>query len=602
MKRTAHIVFTFLMIILLVFIHPSSAYDFQHEDIWVYKGNLELGLGEKASIERYTLKVYSLDQESAEPSAVILLYKNNDFKKEYYVDTGPNSQKIYDNDLKMEITAIAAGKISVDVYGHEYEKVWVLSTSKVSLSKGDVVQDGAYAISLTNISSKEVNISVTSPSGKYENSFALRDYQKYDNEFMVRLTYINTANSQAFIETYRPGKPDVDVTLSPLNDTFAADEPVSCILRLTNNGTLSLREVKIENKATEGVFIEQTLSLDTLTPLQTMAVGLGLDVPAAAAGRNISITTEVSGSDYSGDAYYATDTHELFVGPYISITKEISGNVSTSGEIVASTNEQLQVSLKVKNTNDVPVELTVSDSVPESFELEDAQKLEWEMQIDPHTTNEITYTANPTIPGNFTLGNAVATWEDNENMYEVTSAEPELLVNGSYVVAEKTVSSEYAVEGETVTVTLQISNKGDQEVEVSAHDNVHMDADIISGSPEWSGKLAPGEIAQQTYEISFSEPGEYTLPKLEVDYTDETMKEATVYSQQIEMYIDNAVTDEEIDKTETAAINSVADETQDTELTNVKAAGFLVSSFAGLFCIVSLLPVAVLFLVRKAYK
>jgi hypothetical protein len=333
-----------------------------------------------------------------------------------------------------------------------------------------------------------------------------------------------------------------------------------------------------------------------------MAVDLGLEVPAAAAGRNISITTEVSGSDYSGDAYYATDTHELFVGPYISITKAISGNKSTSGEIVASTNEQLQVSLKVKNTNDVPVELTVSDSVPESFELEDTQKLEWEMQIDPHTTNEITYTANPTIPGNFTLGNAIATWEDNGNTYEVTSTDPEVLVNGSYVVAEKTVSSEYAIQGETVTVTLQISNKGDETVDVTAHDNVHMAADIISGSLEWSGKLAPGETAQQTYEIAFSEPGEYTLPKLEVDYTDKTMKEATVYSQQIEMYIDNAVTDEEIDKTETAAINSVADETQTSELTNVQAAGFLVSSFAGLFCIVSMIPVVVLFLVRKAYK
>ncbi|WP_321419966.1 hypothetical protein [uncultured Methanomethylovorans sp.] len=602
MKRTAHIVITFLMIILLVFIHPSSAYDFQQEDIWVYKGSLELGLGEKANIERYTLKVYSFDQEATEPSAVILLYKNNDFKKEYYVDAGPNSQKIYDNNLKIKITGMASRKISLDVYGHEYEKVWVLSTSKISLSKGDVVQDGAYAISLTNVSSKEVNISVTSPSGKYENSFALRDYQKYDNEFMVRLTYINTAKSQAFIETYRPGKPDVNIALSPSNDTFSADEPVFCVIRLNNNGTLSLREVKIENKATEGVFSEQTLSLDTLTPLQTMALNLGLDVPAAAAGRNISITTEVSGSDYSGDAYYATDTHELFVGPYISITKAISGNKSTSGETVASTNEQLKVSLKVKNTNDIPVELTVSDSVPESFELEGTQNLEWEMQIDPHTTNEITYTANPTTPGNFTLGNAVATWEDNGNMYEVTSTDPEVLVNGSYVVAEKSVSSEYAMEGETVAVTLQISNKGDQEVQISAHDNVHAKADIISGSPEWSGKLAPGEIAQQSYEIVFSEAGEYTLPEFEVDYTDKQMKEVNVYSQQVEMYIDREAIDRGTDKAKASSITSTVQETQASELTNIQAAGFLASSFVGLFCIVSMIPVAVFFLIRKVYK
>ncbi len=602
MKRTAHIVFTFFMIILLVFIYPSSAYDFQHEDIWVYKGSFELGPGEKASIERYTLKVYSLDQEATEPSAVILVYKNNDFKKEYYVDAGPNSQKIYDNDLKIEITAIASGKISVAVYGHEFEKVWVLSTSKVSLSKGDVVQDGAYAISLTNVSSKEVNISVASPSGKYENLFALRDYKKYDNAFMIRLVYINTAKSQAFIETYRPGKPDVNVALSSLNDTFEAEEPVSCVLRLTNNGTLSLRGIKIENKATEGVFSEQTLSLDTLTPLQTMALDLGLEVPAAAAGRTISVTTEVSGSDYFGDAYHATDTQELFVGPYISITKAINGNKSLSGKTIASTHEQLKVNLKLKNTNDIPIKLTVTDSVPESFELEGTQKLEWEMQIDPHTTNEVTYIVSPSIPGNFTLGNAVATWKDNGNMYEVTGLAPEVLVNGSYVVAEKSVSSEYAMEGETVAVTVQISNKGDEEVQISAHDNVHAEADIISGSPEWSGKLAPGEIAQQSYEIVFSEAGEYTLPEFEVDYTDKQMKEVTVYSQQVEMYIDREAIDKGTDKAEASSITSTVQETQASELTNVQAAGFLASSFVGLFCIVSMIPVAVLFLIRKVYK
>ena len=92
MKRKSHVFFT--LIILLFSIFPSSAYDFQHEDIWVYKGSFKLGPGEKATIERYTLKVYELDQEAAEPSAVILVYKNDDFKKAYYVDAGPNDQRV----------------------------------------------------------------------------------------------------------------------------------------------------------------------------------------------------------------------------------------------------------------------------------------------------------------------------------------------------------------------------------------------------------------------------------------------------------------------------------------------------------------------------
>jgi uncharacterized protein (DUF58 family) len=599
MKRKSHVFFT--LIILLFSIFPSSAYDFQHEDIWVYKGSFELGPGEKATVERYTLKVYELDQEAAEPSAVILVYKNDDFKKAYYVDAGPNDQRVYDNDLKIKVDEISSGKISIVLYGHEFEKVWVLSTPKISLSKGVVIQDGAYSISLTNLSSKEVNISVTSPSGKYENVFALSDYKKYDNELMVRLVYIDKDRSKAFIETYRPGKPDVEVALSPSSDTFEADDPISCILRVTNNGTLSLRGIKIDNKASEGVFTEQALSLETLAPLQTVALTLGLEIPAAATGRSISVTTEVSGGDYSGDAYYATDTQDFFLGPYICMTKEIRGNNSLYGKNIASTHEQLEVILNLKNMNDLPVVLTVTDSVPESFVLQDTERLEWELQVDPHATNEISYIVSPHIPGNFTLGSAVASWRENGDVYEVASASPQLMVNGSYVVADKTVNTEYAMEGENVTVTLQVSNWGDQEVKVSMHDDIPEEADLVSGSLEWSAKLAPGETSTKSYNIVFSEAGEYALPALRVDYTDVQMKGVTVYSEQVEMYIDREVISEADEEPEAFSIVSVANEPQESEITYLQAASFLVSSFVVVFCIVAVLPVAVFFLIRKVY-
>ncbi|OPY20250.1 MAG: Translocon-associated protein beta (TRAPB) [Methanomethylovorans sp. PtaU1.Bin093] len=599
MKRKSHVFFT--LIILLFSIFPSSAYDFQHEDIWVYKGSFELGPGEKATVERYTLKVYELDQEAAEPSAVILVYKNDDFKKAYYVDAGPNDQRVYDNDLKIKVDEISSGKISIVLYGHEFEKVWVLSTPKISLSKGVVIQDGAYSISLTNLSSKEVNISVTSPSGKYENVFALSDYKKYDNELMVRLVYIDKDRSKAFIETYRPGKPDVEVALSPSSDTFEADDPISCILRVTNNGTLSLRGIKIDNKASEGVFTEQALSLETLAPLQTVALTLGLEIPAAATGRSISVTTEVSGGDYSGDAYYATDTQDFFLGPYICMTKEIRGNNSLYGKNIASTHEQLEVILNLKNMNDLPVVLTVTDSVPESFVLQDTERLEWELQVDPHATNEISYIVSPHIPGNFTLGSAVASWRENGDVYEVASASPQLMVNGSYVVADKTVNTEYAMEGENVTVTLQVSNWGDQEVKVSMHDDIPEEADLVSGSLEWSAKLAPGETSTKSYNIVFSEAGEYALPALRVDYTDVQMKGVTVYSEQVEMYIDREVISEADEEPEAFSIVSVANEPQESEITYLQAASFLVSSFVVVFCIVAVIPVAVFFLIRKVY-
>lgn len=602
MKRTIHVLFSSFMIILLVSIYPASAYDFQHEDIWVYMGSFELGTGEKASIERYTLKIYSLDQNTTETSAVILVYKNGDFKKAYYVDAGPNSQRVYDNDLKIEVVGINAGKVSFIVYKHEFEKVWMLSTPKISLSMGDVVRDGVYTLSLTNISSKEVNIAVVSPSGKYENVFTLRDYKRYDNAFMVRLVYIDIARSQAFIETYRPGKPNVEAIISPSKNTFEADEPVSCILRLTNNGTLALRDIKIDNKASEGVFTEPRISLETLAPMQTVTLFTGLEIPVAATGKSISVTTEVSGGDYSGNAYYATDTNEFFMDPYISMVKEVLGNKGPSGRTIVPVNEQLKVRLELKNMNTIPVALKITDRLPESFSLQDTDKLEWEMQVDPHATNEVTYIVTPNFPGNFTLGNAVATWEDNGDLYEVTSAAPEILVNGSCVMPDKTVSSRYAMEGVIITVALQVSNIGDSEVEFHVHDDLPTEADLVSGNLQWSGKLAPGEAALQSYDIMFTEAGEYTLPEFKMEYTDMQMKEMTVYSNPVEMYVDRKVASEDFDEYGADRITSVANGQQPRELTKTQAAGFLVSSFLSLLCIVALIPIAVLFLLRKVYN
>ncbi len=596
MKRNLHIFFIF--IILLFSIIPCSAYDFQHEEIWVHKGSFELGPGEKATIERYTVKVYRLDQEAVESSAVILVYKNDDFKKVYYMDAGPNAQRVYDNDLKIKVNGISSGKISIVLYGHEFEKVWVLSTPKISLSKGDMISDGAYAISLADLSSKEVNISVTFPSGKHENVFTLHDYKKYNNELMVRLVYIDKDRSKAFIETYRPGKPDVEVSLSSSSDIFEADEDISCMLRVTNNGTLPLRKVKVENRASEGIFNKQALSMGTLAPLQTVALTMGLDIPVAARGRSIFVTTEISGEDHSGNTYYATDTQDFFVGPYIHITKEIRGDNGLYGKTIVATHEQVRVSLKIKNMNDLPVALTVADSIPDSFVLQDTKKLEWKLQVAPHATEEITYIVSPRIPGNFTLGSAVAIWEDNGGVYEVTSASRQLMVNGSFVVADKVVNTEYAMNGEYITVILQVSNAGDQEVEVIMHDKVPTGADLVNGILDWSAKLAPGETSLQSYDIVFSEAGDYVLPELEVKYTDKQLKEITVYSEQVEMYIGKEVVS---DGPEDFGVPSVVNGPQTSELTDLQAASFLVSSFIGIFCIVAVIPIVIFLLIRKVY-
>lgn len=80
----------------------------------------------------------------------------------------------------------------------------------------------------------------------------------------------------------------------------------------------------------------------------------------------------------------------------------------------------------------------------------------------------------------------------------------------------------------------------------------------------------------------FSEAGDYVLPELEVKYTDKQLKEITVYSEQVEMYIGKEVVS---DGPEDFGVPSVVNGPQTSELTDLQAASFLVSSFIGIFAL-----------------
>jgi hypothetical protein len=87
-----------------------------------------------------------------------------------------------------------------------------------------------------------------------------------------------------------------------------------------------------------------------------------------------------------------------------------------------------------------------------------------------------------------------------------------------------------------------------------------------------------------------------------MECTDMQMKEMTVYSNPVEMYVDRKVASEDFDEYGAVMITSVANYPHADELTKTQAAGFLVSSFLSLLCIVALIPVAVIYLVRKVYN
>ena len=81
MAARTPILFTLLLFILA---STASAYDIQDENIWIYQGAYQLGIGEKAELEGFAVKLHTISDDGT--SATILIYRNGVFKEAYFID------------------------------------------------------------------------------------------------------------------------------------------------------------------------------------------------------------------------------------------------------------------------------------------------------------------------------------------------------------------------------------------------------------------------------------------------------------------------------------------------------------------------------------
>ena len=141
-------------------VYPASAYDIRDENIWIFQGAYELAAGERAELEGFTVKVYSVDMDAAEPSVIVLVYRNKDFKRSFLMDASANSEQVYDDELKINVLGITSGVVSLETYKQKYERVWITSVPKTTMKAGGILEDGSYRIRVKEVGKSGALVSV----------------------------------------------------------------------------------------------------------------------------------------------------------------------------------------------------------------------------------------------------------------------------------------------------------------------------------------------------------------------------------------------------------------------------------------------------------
>ncbi len=599
-----------LTIILMAFINPVDSTAIKEEDIWIFQGSYELGVGERAQLEGFTVKVNDINTENVS-EATLLIYSNSVFMESFTVDAGVNNEYNYDGELKINVMSLDENKISLEIYKHKSELVWVTDIPKTAFKVGDSLTGNDYRITLKGINEGTANVVVKLDGEEYERTYISGAYEKFSEDFMINIVYINKNTQEVFIETLKPGEPKIQIDAGNIQESYEPDEYVEYELVVTNNGSIPLHGIILTTECDDGEVELVTQQHSILEPGKKKKFQILVKPDVEPVTGNITITTSVQGYDYRGNQYNNEIKTQATVNSYISIEKEVISKEKTSEDPEFGTEQYFQINITVANKANFQTAVTVTDVLPPEFIPNDIESTEWSMALSAGETKSIGYFASSTEPGDFTFEPATVVWKDSGETFTMqsNSIEGTFHVSGSKVMLQKEITSSYMVVGETIDVILKVTNDGDEDISISFREDIPDELSYVVGEREWHGTMAAGATKEFTYTVKAERAGEYYLPETELSLTDENDRKDSVVSDELFLYIDDApaeAEDEYYEETynQVDASSSYPADTSvaDPDITGVEVMKFLVSTFVSLFTIIAIVPTFAYLFISRVYK
>ncbi|NYT18673.1 MAG: hypothetical protein GKC08_00015, partial [Methanosarcinales archaeon] len=348
-----------LAVLMLLFLTGTSSAvdDFQYEEIWVHQGVFDLATGDRASAEKYTVKLHEINEEDDGYSATLLLYINGEFQKSFFADDSLNNDFIHDGDLTVRTLSIDGTKVALELYLHEYELVWIPSESR-KVTVEDTVQVDNTIIKLLNVSDTVATMEVTIDGKTYVDEYETNGYKKYSDDILARVTYIDRNNKQINLQTYQPGRADFKIEINELEEQYSPNMPASFEIYLKNTGTIPARGITVTVSASDGQIEPARYDLAMLDTLKVHKIPINLKLPETPVRENMIIDVKVDGYDYRGKNYRNSTTSQTIVEPYISVEKTVDTHLLTEED---RTKRKIIVDMVVYNNASIGHEVTIRD-------------------------------------------------------------------------------------------------------------------------------------------------------------------------------------------------------------------------------------------------
>lgn len=599
------IITTTIIIMSIVCIVPATAaYDFRDENIWVYQGSFEIGVGERADVGDHVIKVHVIDMTETPASATLLVYRNKVYMDSFFVDSLANNEYVYDEVLLIKVLDIKDEKVFLEIYKQEYERVWITDIEKTKLVSGEELTSGDYTIKIIGFSEDGAAVAISKDGTVVQDIYNTGFYKKYNDEFMVKAIYLNLERGEVFVETYRLGVPNIELSMTTEQDIYDPNIPIEYDVVVKNSGTVPIRGIVLKTTVTDGRVEQPTQECYIIEPLFSQTFKVNVIPPKSPLGTSFTINADVTGYDYKGETYSNSTTKDTRVSSYIAIEKSVEPDELFLNRMVYGKQETAQINLTVHNMADFSTLVNVYDELPESFLPADIESLKWTVILDPDSSIFISYQAMPTMTGSFTLSPASVEWIKDGETYvaQYAGSQNVIDVHGARVVAEKLLSRNVLYVGENTDVRIILTNIGDEDAEVSFSDTIPMGVKVTGGESEWSGSLGAGERKDFVYTMQSGEAGDTALPGVEVSFVDSHDNHGSAVSNTVNMYVDDLYsTDSQNSYLEQTSAISPTTQAPESDLSRWGAAGFMVSSFITLMCVIAIVPITAYLLITRVY-
>lgn len=372
-----------------------------------------------------------------------------------------------------------------------------------------------------------------SKNGQFLNTTMLKQGDYYiapDGEMKIIAKLLpSKVGTEWVYETYAPwadleirprGIPGIEVLVEPDYNEYLslANTEITASVTIRNTGSANLLNANAEIITSlplkRGVL---KYHYESIKKGESVTNSIVFAAPIIKKLENYLIIANATGYDAKDIFYAAQSSKSIKIAPEPEQIPTIRKSVNAKIYL----GEYAMVSISFKNNGNFEIKnVSVTDSIPNGFELLSNNSMTWKFTVPPMGQWDTHYLIRPREANKegAILPPANAKFRTPREYYIIQSNQPSIVVHGPKISLTKQVDVSSINQGDTVNVTVSAENVGSTPTKVSIKDLLPSEGTLVSGVTSLEDFMEANKVARFSYSLRIDSELPVKLPSATAEY------------------------------------------------------------------------------------